>query len=563
MMRTMQKTWHKLLGSVSLISSLSLFCSSWSSRAVQQVFAWGDNSSGRTNLPSGLTNVVAVAAGGAPGYGSHCLVLGSDGTVVAWGDNHYGQTNVPSGLTNIVAVSAGGLHSLALKADGTVVAWGAGTNDTGLTPDSGQSMVPLGLTNVVAIAAGCYHSLALKTDGVVVAWGNNSVGQTNVPRGLTKVVAVAAGYFHGVALRADGTVVTWGANYGGEPSVLTNVLAIAAGGNHSLALRADGTVEVWGLGWVPANLTGVVAVAAGWYHSLALKSDGTVAAWGNNTVGQTNVPTSLSNVVAIAAGYAYDLALVGDGPPFVITPPINQTVLGGRTVRFRAAATGAWPLTYQWQFNGADIPDATNAVLTLTDVRTLQAGAYSVKVRNALGVTVSPSALLTVMPAVVAVQPQSQVAVLGGTVSFRATVLGNDALAYQWLFNGEDLPGATNSVLTMANAQKGLAGRYAVAVSTVYGVAKSTDATLGVVSVAAWGRNIYGETNVPADLTNVVAIAAGSSHNLALKADGTVAAWGFYGLTNVPLGLTNVVAIACGSFHSLALKSDGTVAAWG
>jgi hypothetical protein len=70
---------------------------------------------------------------------------------------------------------------------------------------------------------------------------------------------------------------------------------------------------------------------------------------------------------------------------------------------------------------------------------------------------------------------------------------------------------------------------------------------------------------VPAGLSNVVAIAAGDSHSLALKADGTVVAWGYnnYGQTNVPAGLSNVAAIAGGWAHSLALKNDGTVVAWG
>src|SRR5205085_643434 len=63
----------------------------------------------------------------------------------------------------------------------------------------------------------------------------------------------------------------------------------------------------------------------------------------------------------------------------------------------------------------------------------------------------------------------------------------------------------------------------------------------------------------------VTAIAAGAAHNLALRADGTLVAWGqnIYGQTNVPPGLSNVVAIAAGGWHSLALKSDGTVVAWG
>ena len=60
-------------------------------------------------------------------------------------------------------------------------------------------------------------------------------------------------------------------------------------------------------------------------------------------------------------------------------------------------------------------------------------------------------------------------------------------------------------------------------------------------------------------------IAAGYNHGLALKADGTLLAWGQNdcGQTDVPAGLTNVAAIAAGASHSLALKSDGTVVGWG
>src|SRR6266508_2705159 len=75
-------------------------------------------------------------------------------------------------------------------------------------------------------------------------------------------------------------------------------------------------------------------------------------------------------------------------------------------------------------------------------------------------------------------------------------------------------------------------------------------------TVRAWGANFYDQINVPADLSNVVAISAGTHHGLALKQDGTLAAWGAndYGIATVPDGLADVAAIAAGNTHNLALK---------
>jgi hypothetical protein len=64
-------------------------------------------------------------------------------------------------------------------------------------------------------------------------------------------------------------------------------------------------------------------------------------------------------------------------------------------------------------------------------------------------------------------------------------------------------------------------------------------------------------------LSNVVAVAAGQTHSLALRADGSAIAWGGNpnGQTNVPAGLSNIAAIAAGANHSLAMisASDPTI----
>ena len=85
------------------------------------------------------------------------------------------------------------------------------------------------------------------------------------------------------------------------------------------------------------------------------------------------------------------------------------------------------------------------------------------------------------------------------------------------------------------------------------------------VAIEAWGTNGNGESTVPADLSEVVAISAGGAHSVALKKDGTVVVWGNdeRPSSKPPAGLTGVAAVAAGWGHTLALKEDGTVVGWG
>ncbi len=104
-------------------------------------------------------------------------------------------------------------------------------------------------------------------------------------------------------------------------------------------------------------------------------------------------------------------------------------------------------------------------------------------------------------------------------------------------------------------------------------------------TVWAWGNNLYGQlgngwsggdSTVPVrvvGLTNAVAVADAVYAKLALRADGTVWAWGGQVLgrwdpteTAVPLqvpGLTGVTEIAAGLGTAYALREDGTVWSWG
>ena len=86
---------------------------------------------------------------------------------------------------------------------------------------------------------------------------------------------------------------------------------------------------------------------------------------------------------------------------------------------------------------------------------------------------------------------------------------------------------------------------------------------------------------IPDDLDDVVQVAVGGEFALALKADGTVVSWGAEGgwlewdenlgenvwvperYYAVPLKVRDVVAIAAGHEHAVAILADGSVLAWG
>ena len=525
---------------------------------VRQVALWGFSGYGLTNPPSGLTNLIAVAAGGA-----RTLALKADGTAVGWGDDSHCERTPPPGLSNLVAVAAGGTHSLALQANGMVVGWGAN--------DKGQTAIPDGLTNAVAISAGYSHSLASRADGTVVAWGEDLHGQTEVPPGLWNVVAIAAGYYHNLALTADGAVVGWGDDDQGQasiPSDLSNVVAIAAGGFHSLALKSDGTVRAWGdnannEGNVPAGLSNVCAIASGRAHNMAMRNDGSVVAWGAPGYGRTIVPPGLTRAVGIAAGDAHSVALFGDGSPTIVSPWLGRCAALGTEARLRVHAAGSWPLSYQWRCNGTNLPEATNATLVLRDARWDQAGVYSVTLSNAAGILTSSNLPLTVEPTLVSVEIARPVTWEGGGATLEAVIKPGWPADYQWRLNGTDLSDATNATLTLSNLGPGQAGPYTVTATTFDGSATSREVSLSVGSVAAWGDPAPAAL-IPG-LTNLLTVAAGTSHSLALRADGTVRAWGdnCCGQRDLPPGLSNVVAIAAGAYHNLALRTDGSVLAWG
>jgi subtilase family serine protease len=92
-------------------------------------------------------------------------------------------------------------------------------------------------------------------------------------------------------------------------------------------------------------------------------------------------------------------ALAGIYQPSITTQPASQNNSAGSAVIFSVTATGAAPLTYQWQFNGTNIAGATNTSLSVTNLVQTDNGSYSITITNQWGSLTSSVAVLTVIEA--------------------------------------------------------------------------------------------------------------------------------------------------------------------
>ncbi|MBZ5734914.1 hypothetical protein K8Z61_10440 [Nocardioides sp. TRM66260-LWL] len=362
------------------------------------------------------------------------------------------------------------------------------------------------------------------------------------------------------------------------------ITAIAAsnGSSHCLALASDGTLHAWGnnsggqLGdgtttdrSVPVQVTTngtslagktVAAIATGVNHSLALASDGTLHAWGLNTYGQLGDGTTTQRTTAVAVTVA-GTSLAGK----TIT-----AITAGTSHSLALAADGT---AHAWGDN------SRGQLGTGTNTQRTSAGA----------VTVAGSSLAT----------KTITAIAAGDTHTLA--LASDGTVHGWGNNSNGQLGVNTAAQTSTAVATTVTGTSlatktitTIAAGFTHSLALATDGTLH-----AWGANGGGQlgdgtTNIRAAAVavaitgtslagkNIVSIAGGYAHSLALASDGTVHAWGSNSASQLGDGTTTqrssavavlvagtslagkrITAIAAGFAHGLALASDGAAHAWG
>jgi autotransporter-associated beta strand protein len=242
--------------------------------------------------------------------------------------------------------------------------------------------------------------------------------------------------------------------------------------------------------------------------------------------GATNASLILRNPQRADAG-AYSVAVsnalgsvlssnallsVTDDAPEILAQPTSRTVNAGANTSFSLVSSGTDPRSYQWFFNNVPITSGTNATLSIRNAQQTNAGLYSVTVTAPLGSVTSSNALLTVVDTapIITAAPTNLTLSAGATLRLALTTQGTDPRFYQWTFNGDNIPGATNNVFTRANVQGVDGGLYAVVVSNALGSA-TAEASLTIADAPPT------ITTQPQSRTNL----ATTSATFSVKAAGT------------------------------------------
>ncbi len=209
-----------------------------------------------------------------------------------------------------------------------------------------------------------------------------------------------------------------------------------------------------------------------------------------------------------------------------------------------ATSTAGYTVTYQWQFNGTDLPGQTNSTLIFFGAGTNQAGTYRAVLSDGNGFAATAAAHLYVgdtncgQTVAIVQQPVKSVAAPGEEVQFSVsatTSLSN--LYYQWMFYGTNIPDATNATLDLPSVDFSAAGIYQVWVwDDNSNLVVSAPAQLKVVDVVA-----FADLNLSNQVVSALGFAAGTTVHLTDLDNLT-----YFHANNQ--GITNIAGLDCARY---------------
>ena len=495
--------------------------------ASREVYALAVQADGQILVGGAFTNVAGqvrkrvarLNAAGTPDSGFnpgantnvYALALQADGGIVVGGTftNLAGQTRNRIGRLAVDGtldagfnpVASNGVHALAMQADGAILVGGDFTGLGGLARKCIARLRPDGTLDpdFDPGAQGTVYALAIQADGRILVGGSftNLAGQTRHRIGRLNADGTADPSFDpdagggdvlALALQADGAIVVGGAFTNLSGQARNRMARLQNTGPATDTLRCDGATvtwlrggtapEVWRTtferttnGTVWTLLGEGVRVAGGWeLHGVSVTS-GTLRARGYAAGGYHNGSAGIVETVLNA--------------PNVAVQPASRTNNAGTTATFSVGVLGSAPFGYRWRKGGEDLAEGGNlagtdaATLSVSGVVSNDMGGYDVIVSNAYGSATSAVAWLTVVDPAIGASPAGQAGQLGSNATFSVTAAGT-GLTYQWRKDGIELPGATDSSLTVTNLQAADAGNYDVIVIGAGGSVTSAVAELSV-----------------------------------------------------------------------------------
>ncbi len=385
-------------------------------------------------------------------------------------------------------VAVGGFGFVATSANGTV--W-----DTQNSTVVKATLYAVTWSGSLFVAAGTNSVVVTSPDGVVWTSRNSTISDHLF--GLTSNGSLV------VAVGANGAIVTSpdGATWTAQNSTVEATLrAVAWNGSVFVAVGNALVTSPDGVTWTGHDQPSesIYSIMSDGSQFVAGDNDGNIYT-SPDGVNWTTQPTHTDETLYGVAFNGSTFVAVGqDGliltsgsaavaKPAIKTQPVSQTGEVGGKITFSVTATGPGPLTYQWLKNGKNIAGATSSSLTLSNLKTTNAGSYTVIVTNAGGSVTSNSATLKVVskvvPLYILVQPKPIADKVGAKVTLSVTVNApaTKPITYQWFMGNVPVKneaghinGAKTDTLIFKSLQKSDAGTYSVTITNPAGSIKST-----------------------------------------------------------------------------------------